>query len=89
MRYIHITAGNLLYLVYQFSCFVVQSVSRVQLFATSWTEACQASLPYIVFLSLLKLTFIELMMSSNHLILLPPSHPALRQPRGQCRRIVC
>ena len=59
MRYIHITAGNLLYLVYQFSCFVVQSVSRVQLFATSWTEACQASLLFTISQSLLKLMSIE------------------------------
>ena len=56
----------------------VQSLSRVQLFATPWTAACQASLSTTNSQSLLKLMSIELVMSSNHLIfchplLLPPS----------------
>ena len=34
---------------------VVQSLSRVQLFATSWAAACQASLSFTIFWSLLKL----------------------------------
>ena len=52
---------------------VVELLSRVQLFASPWTTAKQASLSFIVFQSLLKLMSIELMMPSNHLILcLPP-----------------
>ena len=62
----------------------VQSLSCVQLFATPWTAAHQASLPITNFQSLLKLTPIELVMPSNHLtlchpLLLPPSiFPSIR-----------
>ena len=62
----------------------VQSVSCVQLFATPWTTACQASLSITNSRSLLKLTFIESVMPSNHFILcrpllLPPSiFPSIR-----------
>ena len=49
----------------------VQSLSRVQLFATPWTAAHQASLS-INSQSLLKLMSIELVMPSNHLILYYP-----------------
>ena len=52
--------------------FVVQSLTCVRLFATPWTAACQASLSFTVFQSLLKLMFIESMMPSNHLILCQP-----------------
>ena len=55
----------------------VQSLSRVQLFATPWTAACQASLSIIHSQSLLKLTSIESVMPSNHLIL---CHPLLLPP---------
>ena len=53
-----------------FSCFslVSQSLSRIQLFATPWTAACQASLSITNSWSLLKLMSIELVMPSNHLI---------------------
>ena len=56
----------------------VQSCSRVQLFVTPWTGACQASLFITNTQSLLKLMSIESVMPSNHLIfcfspLLPPS----------------
>ena len=55
----------------------IQLLSRVQLFATPWTAACQASLSITNFQSLLKLMSIESVMPSNHLILccpfLPPS----------------
>ena len=56
----------------------VQLLSRVQLFATPWTAAPQASLSITNSRSLLKLMSIELVMPSNHLILccpllLPPS----------------
>ena len=62
--------------VSQFS--LVQSLSRVQLFVTPWTAACQASLSITNSWSLLKLMSIESVMPSNHLIcchplLLPPS----------------
>ena len=55
----------------------VQSLSRVQHFATLWTEACQASLSIINSQSLLKLMFIALLMPSNYLIL---CHPRLLPP---------
>ena len=55
----------------------VQSLSRVWLFATPRTAACQASLSIINSWSLLKLMSIELLMSSNHLIL---CHPLLLLP---------
>ena len=47
----------------------VQSLSGVQLVATPWTEARQASLSIINSQSLLKLMSIESVMPSNHLIL--------------------
>ena len=47
----------------------VQSLSPVQLFATTWTAACQASLSITNSWSLLKLMSIESVMPSNHLIL--------------------
>ena len=50
----------------------VQSLSHVQLFATPWTEACQASLSITNFQSLLKLMSIESVMPSNHLFLCHP-----------------
>ena len=48
----------------------VQPLSRVQLFVTPWTAACQSSLSFIISQSSLKL------MASNHLILSSPSAPA-------------
>ena len=53
-------------------------LSRVWVFATPWTPACQASLSIINSRSLLKLMSITLVMPSNHLIicrplLIPPS----------------
>ena len=51
---------------------VVQSLSRVWLFATPWTATCQASLSFTVSQSLLKFISIESVMSSNHLILCCP-----------------
>ena len=50
----------------------IQSLSRVQLFATPWTAACQASLSITNSWSLPKLMSIELVMPSNHLILRCP-----------------
>ena len=62
----------------------VQSLSCVQLFATLWTAACQASLSITNSWSLLKLMSIESLMPSNHLILchslllLPSVFPTIR-----------
>ena len=50
----------------------VQSLSHVQLFATPWTTAHQASLSITNSWSSLKLTSIELVMPSSHLILCRP-----------------
>ena len=55
---------------HQFSS--VQLLSRVQLFATPWTTARQASLSITNSRSLLKLISIESVMRSNHLILYSP-----------------
>ena len=62
----------------------VQSLSHVQLFATLWTAACQASLSITNSQRLLKLMSIESVMPSNHLILchllllLPSNFPNIR-----------
>ena len=62
----------------------VQLLSRVQLFAISWISACQASLSITISQRPLKLTSIELVMPSSHLILscllflLPPIPPSIR-----------
>ena len=63
--------------------FVVQLLSHVRLFATPWAAACQASLSFTVFQSLLRFTSIELVKLSNHLILccpllLPSVFPSIR-----------
>ena len=50
----------------------VQLLSCVRLFVTSWTAAHQAFLSSIISQSLLKLTSIESVMPSNHLILCHP-----------------
>ena len=55
----------------------VQSLSCVRLFSIPWTTACRASLSITNSLSLLKLMFIESVMSSNHLILCRPLLPLL------------
>ena len=47
-------------------------LSRVQPFATPWTAAHQASLSFTISRSLLRLTSIESVMPSNHLILCCP-----------------
>ena len=50
----------------------IQSLSRVQLFETPWTAACQASLSITSSQSLHKLLSIESVMPSNHLVLCHP-----------------
>ena len=62
----------------------VQSLSRVQLFASPWIAACQASLSITNSRSLLKLMSIKFVMPSSHLILcrplllLPSVFPSIR-----------
>ena len=68
-------------LTYMFSS--VQSLSRVRLFATPWIAARQASLSITIWRSSLRLTFIESVMPSSHLILcrpllLPPIPPSIK-----------
>ena len=66
----------------QFSSF--PSLSHVGPFVTQWTAACQASLSIANSWSLLKLMSLELVISSNHLILcrtlfhLPSIFPSIR-----------
>ena len=62
-------------LSYQFSS--VKLLSHVQLFATPWTAACQASLSITNLQSLPKLMSIDSVMPFNHLIL---CHPLLLLP---------
>ena len=68
--------------MFQFSS--VQSLSRVRLFATPWITARQASLSITNFRSSPRLTSIESLMPSSHLILwrplllLPPAPPSIR-----------
>ena len=62
----------------------VQSLSRVQIFATPWITALQASLSITISQSSLKHTSIKSVMSSSHLtlcyplLLLPPIPPSIR-----------
>ena len=63
---------------------VVQSLSLVRLFVTPWTAVRQAFLSFTISQSLPKLTSIESVMPSNHLIpcrpllLLPSIFPSIR-----------
>ena len=65
-------------------CVVLQPLSHVQLFATPWNAACQASLSITNSQSLPKLMSIQSVMPSNHLILclphllLPPIPSSIR-----------
>ena len=67
-----------------FPWFSVQLLSRVRLFATPWTAACQDPLSITNFRSLPKLMSIESVMLSSHLILcrplllLPSIFPSIR-----------
>jgi len=80
-----------------FSVFIssVQSLSRVRLFATPWITARQASLSITNSRSSLRLTSIESVMPSSHLmlccplLLLPPIPPSIRVFSNEstlCRR---
>ena len=73
---------------------VVQSLSRVRLFATPWAAGRLTSLSFNIFWSLSKLMSIELMMPSNHLILsillLPSIFPSIRIfPNGLALCVRC
>ena len=68
---------NVVALYMQMYFAVVQLLSRVRLFVTPRTAACQASLSITISQSLLKLMSIESVMPSNHLIL---CHPLLLLP---------
>ena len=68
-----VSKGNQIWGLKEIECFfhlfpfclnmvVVQSLSRVQIFATPWTPACWTSLPFTISHSLLKLMFIDLVM---------------------------
>ena len=67
-----------------FYSFVVQSLSHVWLFVTSWTAARQTFLSFAISWGLLKLMSVESEMPSNHLILccplllLPSIFPSIR-----------
>ena len=68
----------------------VQSLNRVRLFATPWIAARQASLSITISWSSLRLTSIESVMPSSHLIpcrpllLLPPIPPSIRVFSNLC-----
>ena len=72
--------------------FVIQSLTHVQLFATSWTAASQASLSFTVSQSLLKFTSIESVMLWSHIPQLSPwvatkeTHTPQRRTYMQQRR---
>ena len=75
---------TLLFGSYQDESLLLFSHCCVQLFATPWTAACQASLSFTIFWSLLTLMSMASMMPSNHLILcrllllLPSIFPSIR-----------
>ena len=71
----HVKYAKKLRLSIQFSS--VQSLSRVRLFATPWIAACQASLSITISRSSRRLTSIESVIPSSHLIL---GHPLLLLP---------
>ena len=78
-----ITSIGLCLLLFNLIVVAVQSLSYVQVFATPWTAAPQASLSFTISWSLLKLMSIESVMPSNYLILccpllLPSIFPSIR-----------
>ena len=85
--FVNISSHSVGYLFVDYFLFLgvsVQSISRVQLFATPWIAACQASLFITISRSSLRLTSIKSVMPSSHLILgrslllLPPIPPNIR-----------
>ena len=67
-----IMGRNRVFVTTRIFCHSVQSLSHVQLFGTPWIAACQASLSITNSWSTFKLTSIESVMPSSHLILCPP-----------------
>ena len=70
-------------LLFFFLHVVVESLSHIQLFATPWTAAHQATLSFTISWSLLRLMSIESVMLSSHLVLyrpllLPSIFPSIR-----------
>ena len=83
-KYFHSVCG----LSFHPLCCCFQSLSHARLFVTPWTAARQASLSFTVSQSLLKLTSIESVMPSTHLILchlllLPSIFPGIRVFSGE------
>ena len=82
LRFLHVLSWIGSSFLIQFSS--IQSLSRVRLFATPWIAARQASLSITISRSSLRLTSIESVMPSSHLILchplllLPPIPPSIR-----------
>ena len=70
--FIRPSSSDELRIVFKRFVVLVQLCSHVWLFATSWTEACQASQSFTISRSLFKLMSIELVMPSNHVILCHP-----------------
>ena len=68
---------DFLYVLYLVAV-VVQSLSHIWLFETPWTAARQAPLPFTISQSLLRLMSIELVILSNHLILLELVGPIIQ-----------
>ena len=82
---ISIPSEKFLYtLMIHYLLFLVQQISCVLLFATTWTAAHQASLSFTISQSLLKLMSTESVMPFNHLafccplLLLPSIFPSIR-----------
>ena len=70
-------SGLLIYLLLHIETKFIQSLSHVRLFVTPWIAARQASLSITISRSSLRLTSIESVMPSNHLIL---GRPLLLKP---------
>ena len=92
MQYLIITYNGKEYgkaYIYIYNVVIVQLLSRIQLFVTSWTAACQAPLSSTISWSLLKFMYIESVVVYNHLILCCPSPPALNlsQHQGLFQRV--
>ena len=69
---------------------VVQSLSRIQLFVTTWAATRQASLSFTISWSLLKLMSTESVMPSNNIVVCHPLSPpafSLTQHQGLFQRV--
>ena len=75
--WLEVAETSIQFLLLYFIVVVVYSLSCVQLFATPWTAACQASLSFTISWSLFKRISIESVMPSSHFVL---CHPLLLLP---------